>query len=55
MAGNKDNPELLKKLGKYKASGGCLYIKRLSDVDKIILTKLIEKSFHHMKQTHVKD
>src|SRR4051794_31791788 len=31
MAGNKEQPELLEKLGKHKASGGCLYVKRLSD------------------------
>lgn len=53
MAGNKDNQELLEKLGKYKASGGCLYIKRLSDVDQTALTILIEKSFQYMKKTNV--
>ena len=36
-------PELLKRLGKYKTGKGCLYIKRLSDVDKNVLEKLIEK------------
>ena len=50
MAGNKDNQELLEKLGKHKTSGGCLYIKRLSDVDQTVLTTLIEKSFHFMKK-----
>jgi hypothetical protein len=50
MAGNKDNQELLEKLGKHKTSGGCLYIKRLSDVDQTVLTTLIEKSFHYMKK-----
>ncbi len=52
MAGNQDNQELLEKLGKHKASGGCLYIKRLSDVDQTVLTTLIEKSFHYMKKTN---
>lgn len=35
---------LLAKLGKYKMGKGCLYIKRLSDVDEKILEKLIQKS-----------
>jgi hypothetical protein len=33
MAGNQDNQDLLGKLGKHTSSGGCLYLKRLSDVD----------------------
>ncbi len=49
MHGNEDNP-LLKKLGKYKAGGGCLYINKLSDVDQKILPALIKKSFEHMKK-----
>ncbi len=36
--------ELLSKLGKHKTGMGCLYIKRLSDVDEKVLQKLIEKS-----------
>ncbi len=36
--------ELLAKLGKYKKGKGCLYIKRLSDVDTQILAKLMRKS-----------
>jgi hypothetical protein len=35
---------LLKNLGKYKAGKGCLYIKRLSDVDLKVLRKLIERN-----------
>lgn len=51
MHGNQDNP-LLKKLGKHKASGGCLYVNKLSDVDAAILEKLIEKAFQYMKKTN---
>lgn len=43
MAGNKDSTDLLQKLGKHKTSVGCLYINKLSDVDKSILPKLIKK------------
>jgi hypothetical protein len=32
------------KLGKHKMSGGCLHIKRLSDVDMAVLAKVIAKS-----------
>jgi hypothetical protein len=38
--------EALKKLGKFKTGGGCLYIKRLSDVDETQLTKMLENAFH---------
>ena len=36
-------PELLQKLGKYKTGKGCLYVKRLSDIDENVLEKLIRK------------
>jgi len=51
MAGNKDNQDL-NKLGKYKASGGCLYLKHLSDVDVTVLPQLIKNSFDYMKKTN---
>jgi hypothetical protein len=38
------NEELLSKLGKHKTGMGCLYIKRLSDVDENVLEKLIQGS-----------
>jgi hypothetical protein len=38
------NEDLLAQLGKHKTGKGCLYIKRLSDVDEEILRKMIEKS-----------
>ncbi|MEX1112648.1 MAG: DUF1801 domain-containing protein [Candidatus Andersenbacteria bacterium] len=52
LAGFKDNQNLLKKLGKHKTSKGCLYIKRLSDVDMDVLEQLIRQSFQQMKQLH---
>jgi hypothetical protein len=51
MAGNQDDHALLERLGKHKTSVGCLYIKRLSDVDVSVLTTLIENSFQYMKRT----
>ena len=40
---------LLAKLGKHKLSGGCLHIKRLSEVDVPTLKKLIAVSVQKMK------
>jgi hypothetical protein len=36
-----DAAEQLAKLGKHKAGKGCVYIKRLSDVDRKVLEKLV--------------
>ena len=52
MSGFTKHQELLKKLGKHTTSVGCLYIKRLSDVDIDVLTQLIETSFLEMKEMH---
>lgn len=47
--------DLLKKLGKYKISGGsCLYINKLADVDSKVLKELISQSFKTMKEKHSK-
>jgi hypothetical protein len=43
---------LLGKLGKHKMSGGCLHIKRLSDVDLTVLGKLIAGSVKATKKKH---
>ena len=42
MSGFAENEELRAKLGKHTKSVGCLYIKKLSDVDIAILDKLIK-------------
>ena len=43
-ANDPSKKDLLAKLGKHKLSGGCLHIKRLSDVDVPTLKKLIKVS-----------
>jgi hypothetical protein len=53
MAGNQENHDLLNKLGKHTSSVGCLYIKRLADVDQAVLAALIEVSFTYMKRTMI--
>jgi len=42
--------DLLKKLGKYKAGMGCLYVKNLDDVDKKVLKELVTESVKRMKK-----
>ena len=46
-----DAGELLPKLGKHTLGGGCLYIKRLSDVDQAVLAKLMKSAYTHKKKT----
>jgi len=43
---------LLSALGKHKISGGCLHIKRLSDVDLTVLEKLVSASVKETKRRH---
>ncbi|MDX2046285.1 MAG: DUF1801 domain-containing protein [Chitinophagaceae bacterium] len=44
--------ELLKKLGKHKTGGGCLYFNKLADIDTGILKELVSHSFKYMKQKY---
>ena len=50
MGGFDEQKDLLKKLGKHKTSVGCLYIKKLGDVDKKVLKTLVTASVKRMKQ-----
>lgn len=45
-------PELLKKLGKYKATKGCLYVKRLEDIDMKVLKSIVKKSIAQVRKTY---
>jgi hypothetical protein len=49
MHGFDVHKDLLKKLGKHKTSMGCLYIKKLEDVDKKVLKELVAESVKRMK------
>ena len=44
MSGVHSHEALLGKLGKHKTGKGCLYIRRLADVDAAVLKKLIRES-----------
>ena len=52
LAGFERYDELLARLGKYKTSKSCLYVKRLQDVDLPTLKTLIEQSVEHMITTN---
>jgi hypothetical protein len=52
MGGFEQHDELLKKLGKYTTAKGCLYIKRVEDVDLPTLKSLIEASFKRKTEAH---
>ena len=44
LGGFESSQDLLNKLGKHKTSVGCLYIKKLEDVDKEVLKELVAES-----------
>ena len=50
VPGFKHFAPLMSKLGKYKTGKSCLYIKRLTDIDEIILERLIEHSVKYMRE-----
>ncbi len=45
---------LLDKLGTHKLSGGCLHIKKLSDVDSAVLKEIVAKSYANTREKHSK-
>lgn len=45
---------LMKKLGKYKTGKSCLYIKKLDDVDRRVLARLIKESVKDMRRRYSK-
>ena len=52
MAGIMDHQDLLKDLGKHKAAKGCLYIKKLDDVNMSVLEKLVKRSVDTLKKKY---
>ncbi len=53
LQGLRDGQEaLLARLGKHKADGGCLHVKRMVDVDAGVLEKLVANAMAHVKATH---
>jgi len=50
MMGGFDS-EVLQRLGKYKTGKGCLYIKKLKDVDTKVLKELVNESVKDIKKS----
>ncbi len=53
MGGFESFPDLMNRLGKHKTGKGCLYIKRLADVDLKVLKELVEKSVKKMAAVRI--
>jgi hypothetical protein len=52
VMGFDNRPALLEKLGKHKAAKGCLYIKRLSDIDQQVLEQLVKDSVAYLQEKY---
>lgn len=52
LSNAKEKAELLKKLGKHKMGGGCVYIQKLEDIDTGVLTKMVDNSIKHLKSKY---
>jgi hypothetical protein len=52
LAGIEPSDEMLAKLGKYTRGKGCLYIKRLSDVNLPTLREMVRASVAYVLKTH---
>lgn len=44
--------DLMKNLGKHKSSKGCIYIKKLSDIDTGVLEKIVKTSFQEARKRY---
>jgi len=42
----------LKKLGKHKLGGGCIYVRKLEDIDAVTLNKMIDVSVKYLKKKY---
>lgn len=49
-----EHKHLLEGLGKYKVTKGCIYIKKLSDIDQKVLKKMIGESIKHLEKKYGK-
>ena len=53
LSGHFENrDELLKSLGKHKTEKGCVYIKKMEDIDIAVLKKIIKSSIKHKKSLY---
>ncbi|MCZ7557208.1 MAG: DUF1801 domain-containing protein [Bacteroidia bacterium] len=52
MSGFRNYQDLLKGLGPCKTGSSCLYVKRLSDIDQSILTRMIDDSIRYLRKKY---
>ncbi len=52
MSGFSGSGNLMKKLGKHKTGVGCLYVRKLEDVDQLVLRELIRDSVEKLKKMY---
>lgn len=45
--------ELLQRFGKFKAGKGCIYIKKLSDINIEVFKELIDRSISHLEKLYL--
>lgn len=50
--GAKEHEHLLKDLGKYKIGKACIYIKKLSDINLNVLTKLMKETISYLQSKY---
>ena len=55
LAGSGGQQRLLERLGKHKAGKGCVYVKRLADVDLKVLERLVALSVAERRRRHPSD
>lgn len=46
-------PNIMNRLGKYKTGKGCIYVKRLSDIDLLVLEELTRVAYEDLKKEYV--
>ncbi len=52
ISGFNRHQKLVDKLGKFKTGKSCLYVKRLDDIDRTVLEKLVKASVDYMRKTY---
>lgn len=52
FTGSDEHLHLLDKLGKFKKGKACIYIKRLSDIDITVLTRLMKETIQFLRSTY---
>lgn len=51
-SGGPKNEQLLKELGKFKMGKGCIYVKKLSDINQDALKKIMKETIHYLQSKY---